>query len=129
MPSSGGPLTAEFEVGYIGIDGAEVHAILINSAEVRFELGKPVRSFSHRKRQRHFPGLWWSSTTGGHVGYESWLERNLNRRLLRVISRSQGNGDGNSLYVPKNLVWLMSRACRWRRDGRRGGFRYGLVAR
>ena len=26
-------------------------------------------------RQRYSPGLWWSSTTGGHVGYESWLER------------------------------------------------------
>ncbi|SCG61068.1 hypothetical protein GA0070560_115128 [Micromonospora halophytica] len=56
-------------------DGAEPRASLINSAEVRFELGKPVRAFSSRKRQRHFPGLWWSSTTGGHVGYESWLER------------------------------------------------------
>jgi hypothetical protein len=20
-------------------------------------------------------GLWWSATTGGHVGFESWLER------------------------------------------------------
>jgi hypothetical protein len=23
----------------------------------------------------HLPGLWWSVTTGAHVGYESWLER------------------------------------------------------
>lgn len=75
VPTSGGPLTAEFEVGYIGIDGAEARTTLINSVEVRFELSKPVRSFSHRKRQRHFPGLWWSSTTRGHVGYESWLKR------------------------------------------------------
>ncbi|MEE6259096.1 TnsA-like heteromeric transposase endonuclease subunit [Plantactinospora sonchi] len=75
VPGSGGPLTAEFEIGYVGADGAEPRAILINSTEVRFELGKPVRVFSSRKRQRHFPGLWWSSTTGGHVGYESWLER------------------------------------------------------
>ena len=26
-------------------------------------------------RQRHLSGLWWSATTGGHVGFESWLER------------------------------------------------------
>ena len=25
--------------------------------------------------QRHLSGLWWSATTGGHVGFESWLER------------------------------------------------------
>lgn len=74
MPGSGGPLTVEFEIGYVGIDGAEDRAVLINSAEVRFEFGKPVRIFSSRKQQRPFPGLW-SSTTGGHVGYESWLER------------------------------------------------------
>ncbi|WP_018253273.1 hypothetical protein [Salinispora mooreana] len=55
VPGSGGPLTAEFEIGYVGADGAEPRATLINSAEVRFELGKPVRVFSSRKRQRHFP--------------------------------------------------------------------------
>ncbi|TDB70108.1 TnsA-like heteromeric transposase endonuclease subunit [Micromonospora sp. KC721] len=48
---------------------------LIDAAEVQFELVKPVRGFPSYKRQRNFPGLWWSSTTGGHVGYESWLER------------------------------------------------------
>jgi hypothetical protein len=31
--------------------------------------------FPHYKGQRHFPGRWWSATMGGHVGYESWLER------------------------------------------------------
>jgi hypothetical protein len=71
----GGPLTAEFEVGFIGSDGAEVRSSLVDSAFVRFEHVKPVRQFPSYKRQRHFPGLWWSSTVGGHVGYESWLER------------------------------------------------------
>lgn len=28
-----------------------------------------------RRGQRHLPGRWWSATDGGHVGYESWLER------------------------------------------------------
>lgn len=35
----------------------------------------PVRGFRWRRGQRHLPGLWWSATTGSHVGYESWLER------------------------------------------------------
>jgi hypothetical protein len=35
----------------------------------------PVRNFRWSKTQRHWPGWWWSSTSGRHVGYESWLER------------------------------------------------------
>jgi hypothetical protein len=27
--------------------------------------------------QRNFPGLWWSATTGEHVAYESWVERDV----------------------------------------------------
>lgn len=40
-----------------------------------FEDGLLVRSFPSYKGQRGFPGLWWSATSGRHVGYESWLER------------------------------------------------------
>jgi hypothetical protein len=40
-----------------------------------FEEAAPVRSFHWAKGASHFPGLWWSSTTSGHVGFESWLER------------------------------------------------------
>ena len=35
----------------------------------------PVREFSWSRRQRHWPGWWWSATWDCHVGYESWLER------------------------------------------------------
>ncbi|MFE7116149.1 hypothetical protein ACFU99_12090 [Streptomyces sp. NPDC057654] len=34
-----------------------------------------MRTFKLHKGQRHLPGLWWSSMLGGHIGYESWLER------------------------------------------------------
>ena len=70
-----GPLTAEFELGFVDAGGAEVRRPLVDSVEVRFELVRPVRGFPSYKRQRNFPGLWWSSTVGGHVGFESWLER------------------------------------------------------
>lgn len=42
---------------------------------VAFEEVPPVRAFRWSKGQRHWPGWWWSSTSGRHVGYESWLER------------------------------------------------------
>ncbi|HEY6492354.1 MAG TPA: TnsA-like heteromeric transposase endonuclease subunit [Trebonia sp.] len=41
----------------------------------RFEEVAPVRSFHWGRGAAHFPGLWWSSTTSAHVGFESWLER------------------------------------------------------
>lgn len=41
----------------------------------RFENALPVRAFQWAKGASHFPGSWWSSTTGDHVGFESWLER------------------------------------------------------
>ena len=40
-----------------------------------FELAVPWRGFPSFRGQSNFPGWWWSATTGGHVGYESWLER------------------------------------------------------
>ena len=40
-----------------------------------FEDAVPARSFRWSRRQGHFPGWWWLATTGRHVGYESWLER------------------------------------------------------
>jgi hypothetical protein len=30
---------------------------------------------SHPGRASGISGLWWSATTGGHVGFESWMER------------------------------------------------------
>ncbi|MGI8614169.1 MAG: TnsA-like heteromeric transposase endonuclease subunit [Nocardioidaceae bacterium] len=42
---------------------------------VPLERGRPVRRFTSRKGQRHLSGLWWSATVGGHVGFESLLER------------------------------------------------------
>ncbi|MEU9713556.1 TnsA-like heteromeric transposase endonuclease subunit [Streptomyces sp. NPDC047967] len=63
-----------FEVGWR--DAAGEHRRLLSEAvSVAFEEGRPVRGFPSYRGQRHFPGLYWSATTGGHVGFESWLER------------------------------------------------------
>ncbi len=41
----------------------------------RFESAVPWRGFSSYRGQSSFSGWWWSATTGAHVGFESWLER------------------------------------------------------
>lgn len=45
----------------------------------RFEDVEPVRTFRWSRGERHFSGWYWAATTGRHVGFESWLERD---RLL-----------------------------------------------
>jgi hypothetical protein len=42
---------------------------------LRFEQMSPVRGFPSFRGQRNWPGWWWFSRTGTHVGYESWVER------------------------------------------------------
>src|SRR5664280_3210250 len=63
------------KVGFVGLDGRQVRMRLAEGVPVRFEAVAPVRAFPSFKRQRYFPGLWWSATTRRHLGYESWLER------------------------------------------------------
>ena len=48
---------------------------LAECSGVRFEDAVPACSFRWSRGQGHFPGWWWLATTGRHVGYESWLER------------------------------------------------------
>jgi hypothetical protein len=64
-----------FSLEYVRGDGARHREPLTACAGGRFEEAAPVRSFRWAKGAAHFPGLWWSSTTLGHVGFESWLER------------------------------------------------------
>lgn len=48
---------------------------LLDAWAFPFELVRPIRRIASFKGQRNFTGLWWSSTTGDHVGFESWVER------------------------------------------------------
>jgi hypothetical protein len=66
---------AGFAIARVTGDGVDERMSLADATAVRLELGLPVRRFTSRKGQRHLSGLWWSATTGGHVGFESWLER------------------------------------------------------
>ncbi|GAA0931007.1 TnsA-like heteromeric transposase endonuclease subunit [Nonomuraea longicatena] len=63
------------ELIYRAIDGEVVRVPLLVGWRERFEAVAPVRGFPSWRGQRNFPGLWWSATSGEHVGFESWLER------------------------------------------------------
>jgi hypothetical protein len=64
-----------FEIGYVTDDGLEHRGSLSQAWATPFESCSPIRRFTSHKGQRHLSGLWWSATTGGHVGFESWMER------------------------------------------------------
>jgi hypothetical protein len=44
-------------------------------AALGLESALPIRRFYSWKGKRNYEGLWWSSTTGTHIGFESLLER------------------------------------------------------
>jgi hypothetical protein len=68
------PRFQEMVVEFAGAAGRQRKSLLECRA-VAFEDVEPVRRFRWSKGRREFAGWWWSATTGRHVGYESWLER------------------------------------------------------
>lgn len=70
----GDPLLRAFDLDFLD-DGRRRRVGLGAGWNVRFEAAPPVRGFRWNKGDRSFPGWYYSVTTGTHVGYESWLER------------------------------------------------------
>ncbi|MDQ2783220.1 MAG: TnsA-like heteromeric transposase endonuclease subunit, partial [Actinomycetota bacterium] len=64
----------EAEALYVSAEGEDVSTSLGELAGERVVHGRPVRRIRSFAGQRHYPGLFWSATTGGHIGYESLLE-------------------------------------------------------
>jgi hypothetical protein len=92
------------ELEFVTPEGRRVEGPLMSTWHVRFEDCSPVRSVRTFKGQRNFDGLWWLATTGRHVGFESWLERE-HLMLLDL--------DPDVVGVSSQPFWL-----RWRSDGR-----------
>ena len=65
----------DVDVDWVTANGERQRCALDAAVGVAFEDGLPVRRYRPRKGQRHLSGLWWCATTGRHVGFESWLER------------------------------------------------------
>lgn len=66
-----------FEVAFVDADGTERREPLSGCVRAEFERACPVREFASFPGQSHFPGLWWFSSNATHVGFESWLERDV----------------------------------------------------
>ena len=65
----------EFGLEFVEASGARRRERLAACWNVVFEDGGPVRPFGWARGRGNFPGWWWLATTGSHVGFESWLER------------------------------------------------------
>jgi transposase InsO family protein len=70
----------DIEVRYVRGDGELIVTTLGEVDAESVARGRPVRRASSHAGQRHYSGLFWSATTGGHVVDESRLE--LDRLLL-----------------------------------------------
>ena len=74
--AAAGDADSEFELCYFDeVLGVERRDLPESWPGLRPEEFMPVRGFRWARGQAHMPGLWWFATTGAHVGYESWLER------------------------------------------------------
>jgi hypothetical protein len=67
------------ELSYVDAVRERRRRPLLECATARFEDVPAVRPFRWSRGERHFSGWYWAATTGQHVGFESWLERD---RLL-----------------------------------------------
>ena len=101
-----------FSLEYVREDGTRDREPLAACRAGRFEEAVPVRSFHWAKGAAHFPGLWWSSTTLAHVGFESWLERDGLPTELPVSYRQNCGGDlifsltpGSDTGAGRCLAW------------------------
>jgi hypothetical protein len=85
------------EVRYVSPGGEDVSTSLGELDGDRVVHGLPVRTIRSFAGQRHYPGLFWSATTGRHVWYESLLE--LDRLWLADF-------DPNVAWIASQPMWL-----------------------
>jgi hypothetical protein len=70
-----GAADPRFMLEFRAADGTWEREPLWSCCAVRFEDVLPARPFRFEKGLRSFAGWWYFATTGTHVGFESWLER------------------------------------------------------
>ncbi|MFJ5851069.1 TnsA-like heteromeric transposase endonuclease subunit [Streptomyces sp. NPDC092903] len=72
----GDPALSAFDLDFFDT-GRRRRTALGSGWDVRCEDVAPVREFRWNTGGRGFAGWYYAVTTGSHVGYESWLERDL----------------------------------------------------
>jgi hypothetical protein len=73
--TAAGAAGTRFTVDFRAADGVWQSVPLMSCPGVRFEHVLQAREFRFEKGLRNFAGWWYFATTGSHVGFESWLER------------------------------------------------------
>ncbi|SIM53705.1 hypothetical protein SAMN04489832_0479 [Micromonospora cremea] len=86
-----------FELAYVDGAGVRQREPLGSCWSVSFERAGAVRRFTSRQGQRSFSGLWFFASSGEHVGFESWLERD---RLMVL------DADPDVVAVASQPFWL-----------------------
>lgn len=79
------------------IDGVEQRQPLTSCWDVAFERAAAARSFPSYRAHRSFSGLWYLASSGEHVGFESWLERD---QLMAL------DADPDVVAVSSQPFWL-----------------------
>lgn len=100
-----GAAGTRFTLDFRAADGTWERGPLASCTGVRFEVVPPVRPFRFGKGLRNLAGWWYFATTGSHVGFGSWLERD--HLMLMDFDPAVG-------AVSSQPFWL-----RWRDDGDR----------
>jgi hypothetical protein len=72
--SAGAEVPAEPVVSLRMADGSEVHRPFRDVRARQVAAAVPWRAAHSARGQSHYPGFYWSKTTGSHVVYESRLE-------------------------------------------------------
>ena len=79
-----GRMTARMQLRLVDDSEREIPLEAARACDVK--AATPWRTFRSHRSQRHYSGSYWSSTTGGHVIYES--------RLEQALANPQAIGDG-----------------------------------
>ena len=90
------PMAAGFEVEFAEEGGGRRREPLTSCWDPQFEKVPPVRKFPSRQGQRHYPGAWRFSSTGGHVGFESWLERDA---VMLCVPKTSSTSCDQAIFV------------------------------
>jgi len=96
-------------------DGDRLRGGLLRDLDARDVFAaEPRRTFRWHRGQRHYPGRYWSATTGSFVGYESRLElaalllEDFDERVVRIASQPFeliADRDGvQRSYVPDYMI-------------------------
>lgn len=86
-------------VVHVAPGGRRVVSSVGEAADQPYEDASPVRAIPAYRGQRSLPGWWWSATTGGHVVFESWVERH------HIMEFDRAAGVAGMAGQPFALVW------------------------